>query len=354
MSLSYQALDPVLVRDPITQVESKRDFAVLKGANQVTWKRYTTTNITSTQITWSAPPPSGNVFQDRKQYLLLAIRLVFTGSGVLTGNLLNPGNDAPRSYPISSSLEVLQISINGQSFSIYLSDMIQALSHYNTDIKLHNKDYSMTPNYPDQTGSYADLASGNIRNPLGGYQNGIHQTVMQRGGFPFTIVQNTPTQAVVDMVVAEPLFISPMFFGCGNAAGLYNVTTFDMTLNFLSNANRFWSHNQLPTSNPITNIQAYFSNFTVPFATPFTYTEAQPLLLMKYLTPDSIQVLSPNMPITYSYYDVQRSSEASVNINVLASLRNSRQHDQIRGKSYRSSILNINRNINVAQKLIEV
>jgi hypothetical protein len=48
------------------------------------------------------------------------------------------------------------------------------------------------------------------------------------------------------------------------------------------------------------------------------------------------------------------STKAPVNINVLASLRNSRQHDQIRGKSCKSSILNINRNINVAQKLIEV
>lgn len=306
MSLSYQPLNPVLVRDPITMVDSQRDYAILKGGNQVTWKRYTTTSVSNSQITWSCPPPSGNIFVDRKQYVLLPIRLVFTGVGAALGNLLNPGNDAPRAFPISGSLEVLQASVNGQSFSIYLSDMVHALTHYNTDIKLHNRDYSMTPTYYDQTQSYADLASGNVRNPLSGYQNGIDHTIMQRGAFPFTIVVNTPTLAVVDMVVCEPLFLSPFFFGCGNASGFYNVTTMDFTLNFLSNANRFWSHNQIVGSNPITNIQSVFTNFTSVNPAGFSYAESQAIMLFKYVTPDSIQVLSPNMPITYPFFDVQR------------------------------------------------
>lgn len=306
MSLSYQPLNPVLVRDPISQVDSSRDYAILKGGNQVTWKQYTTTSISNSSITWSCPPPSGNVFVDRKQYVLMPVRLVFTGTGVLLNNLLTPGNDAPRAFPISGNLETLQAAVNGQSFSIFISDMVHALTHYDTDIKLHNKDYSMTPTYYDQTQLYANLASGNVRNPLGGYQNGLDHCPMQRGAFPFTIVSNTPTSAVVDMVVAEPLFLSPFFWGCGNAAGFYNVTTMDFNLTFLSNANRWWSHNQLVTSNAITNIQAVFSNFTSVFATPFSYAQSQPLMLFKYITPDETQVLSPNMPITYPYYDVQR------------------------------------------------
>ena len=307
MSLSYQPLNTVLVRDPITMPESTRDYAILKGGQQVTWKKYTTTNISATSISWSTPPPAGNVFIDSKQYVSMGIRLVFTAPGALTGLTLNPGNDAPRAYPINGSLEVLQSSINGQSFSIYIADMIHALTHYNTDIRLHNKDYSLTPTYADQTQSYADLASGNVRNPLGGYQNGIDLCPMGRGGFPFTIVQNTNNSAVVDMLVCEPLFgLSPYYWGCGNRGGFYNVTAQDFLLTFVTNGNRFWSHNQLPTSNPITNIQASFTNFTAAFATPFTYIDSQPLMLMKYITPDSIQVLSPNMPLTYPYFDVQR------------------------------------------------
>src|SRR5574338_1028518 len=112
MSLSYQPLEPVLVRDPITQVDSKRDYAILKGGNQVTWKRYTTTSVSTSAITWSCPPPSGNVFVDRKQYVLLPVRLIFSGNS--TGDpILVAGCDAPRAFPLNGSLEVLQSSING-------------------------------------------------------------------------------------------------------------------------------------------------------------------------------------------------------------------------------------------------
>lgn len=307
MSLSYQPLNPVLVRDPITQVDSQRDYAILKGGNQVTWKKYTTTSISNSAITWSCPPPSGNVFVDRKQYVLLPVRLVFTAPGGGAGLILQPGHDAPRAFPLNGSLEVLQSAINGQSFSIFISDMMHALSHFNTDIKLHNKDYSLTPTYYDQAQSYANLI-GSIRNPLAGYDSGLDHAPMQRGAFPFTIVQNTANQAVVDMVICEPLFLSPYFWGCGNAAGFYNVTTMDFNLTFLSNANRFWSHTAVSGGgqNAITNIQAVFSNFTAAFATPFSYSDNQPLMLFKYITPDETQVLSPNMPITYPYFDVQR------------------------------------------------
>jgi hypothetical protein len=306
MSLSYNPLNPVLVRDPITQADSSRDFAILKGGNQVTWKRYTTTSISQSSITWSCPPPSGNVFIDRKQYVLLPVRLLFTGVGALTGNLLNPQNDSPRAFPLNGNLETLQAAVNGQSFSIFIADMIHALTHFNTDIKLHNRDYSMTPTYYDQTQNYSDLASGNVRNPLSGYQNGMDHCPMQRGAFPFTIIQNTPTQAVVDMVICEPLFLSPFFWGCGDASGFYNVTTMDFNLTFLSNANRFWSHNQVAGSNFISNIQVAFSSFTNLFPTAFSYIESQPLMLFKYISPDETQVLSPNMSLTYSYFDVQR------------------------------------------------
>jgi hypothetical protein len=307
MSLSYNPLNPVLVRDPITMPESTKDYAILKGGNQVTWKKYTTTNISTSSITWSCPPPSGNVFIDRKQYVLLPVRLIISGSGAFTGNLINPGNDSPRAFPINGNLETLQASVNGQSFSIFISDMVHALTHFNTDIKLHNKDYSLTPTYYDQTQSYADLASGNVRNPLGSYANGIDQCPMPRGGFPFTIVQNTPTQAVVDMVLCEPLFLSPFYFGSGDAGGFYNVTTMDFNLTFLSQGNRWWSHNQVVGSNPITGISAYFSAFTNVYpAAAFSYTDNMPLMIFKYITPDETQVLSPNMPLTYPYFDVQR------------------------------------------------
>lgn len=328
MSLSYQPLETALVRDPITMVDSKREYAILKGGNQVTWKQYNTTSISNSSIVFSAPPPSGNVFVDRKQYLMLPVRLIINGNvaGGAT-QLLNSGFDAPRAWPLMGALETLQASINGQSFSIYISDMVHALTHYNTDIKLNNGDYSLTPTYSDQSQEYSDLAGANasVRNPLGFYGNGLHQCPMPRGGFPFNVVENTATRAIVDMVICEPLFLSPFFWGCGNASGFYNVTTMDFTFNFLTNAgNRMWSHlsdlGAGATSN-ITSIETRFNNFDagLPGGYSFTYVDNTPRLFFKYITPDATQILSPNMPITYPYFDVQRYITAQPQISASAS-----------------------------------
>lgn len=333
MSLSFKPLNPVLVRDPITMVDSERDYAILKGGNQVTWKQYSTTSISNSAITFSTPPPSGNVFVDRKQYLLIPVRLLLSGTvqGLATSRLLNAGNDAPRAYPINGSMDVMQSTLNGQSFSIFMADMIHALTHFNTGLQLKEREYSLSPCYPDQSGLYSNLAAANtgIRNPLEQYKSGLDNCPSQRGSFPFTIVLNTvvtpsvnqqAVSAIVDMVLCEPLFLSPYFFGCGDASGFYNLTTQDFNFTFLANAgNRMWSHNQflgglngvgvadVTQQSIITSVQALFQDFTTGgFLPPFSYQDSKPLLLFKYITPDATQVLSPNMPITYPYFDVQR------------------------------------------------
>jgi hypothetical protein len=286
-------------------IEEPPTYAVLKGGNSVSFKQYTTTSISSSSITFSCPPPSSNIFVDRKIYMLLPTRLVINASGESATNILLAHEDAPRAFPISGSIETMQIAINGQSFSIFMADMIHALSHFNTNENLLNADYSLSPCYYDQSQNYNDLVNG-IRNPLANYDSGLDHNASQRGAFPFKIVSNTPTQAVVDMVLIEPLWISPLHWGCQNAKGLYNCTTMDFNFTFLTNGNRFWSHATSTARNTLTSVNAYFSNFTAVNATPFSYSYNQPLLLFKYITPDSIQVLSPNMPLTYPYFDVQR------------------------------------------------
>ena len=103
MSLSFQKLNTVLVRDPRTIVDNMRDYAILKSGSQTTWKQYTTTSVSTSSIQFSCPPPSGGIFVDRKQYFYLPIRLTMGGTSTATGQtLLNANQDAPRSYPISS------------------------------------------------------------------------------------------------------------------------------------------------------------------------------------------------------------------------------------------------------------
>lgn len=61
MSLSFQPVNPVLVRDPRTIIENQRDYAILKCGSQTTWKAWTSTSISTTSINFSTPPPSGKL-----------------------------------------------------------------------------------------------------------------------------------------------------------------------------------------------------------------------------------------------------------------------------------------------------
>ena len=310
MSLSYQPLEPVLVKDPRTILKNKRMYSVLRGGAEVNTKIYTSTSISSSSIQFSVPPPSGNVIIDRMVYLTLPIRLTFTGDATNTSpELLLPNRDAPRAFPISGSMETLRLSINGLAVSINMSDVIHALLRYNTGRKDKQIYYSGTPNCPDQSQQYSDLF-GSIRNPLASYGDSPDESVMPRGGYSFNIVSNTSTQAIVDLVITEPIFLSPLLWGGYDeqSGGFINVNEMDFNITFLNGAgNRIWSHDDsqntvAPFFNRITATDVQFNGF----APAFSYPRNQPQMQLTYITQDASDMYPVNQPSTYSYFDVLR------------------------------------------------
>jgi len=304
MSLSYEKLQVVEVKDPRTILKNQRQYAALRSGSQVSWKPFTTTNVSSSSISFSCPPPSGQFIVDRKQYILMPIRLTMTGTAPLGKVLLNPFQDCPRAYPFSSGTDVLQVTINNQGVSINMADIIQALLHFNTDAKLSLLDYSLTPSQMDQSQAYSQLF-GSIRSPMSYYGDSVDETMMSRNSFPYTIVSNTNTSAVVDMLVCEPLFLSPFYFGNSNESGFYNVTTFDFNITMLANAgNRMWSHDAVSIGVPttISSIAASFNNFSPAFS----YSVNQPFMLFQYITPNETEIIPMNMPISYPYFPIDR------------------------------------------------
>lgn len=304
MSLSYERLKVIEVKDPRTILKNERVYAALRSGSQTSWKPFTTTNVSSSSISFSCPPPSGQFIVDRKQYILMPIRLTFTGTAPVGQVLLNPFQDCPRAYPFSSGTDVLNVVINNQGVSVNMADTIQALLHYNTNSELSLHDYSMTPNLLDQSQAYSQLF-GSIRSPMSYYGDSVDETMMSRNSFPYVIVQNTNTTAIVDMLVAEPLFLSPFYFGCSNESGFYNVTTMDFNITLLNNAgNRMWSHDAVSVGVPttISNIQATFNNFSPAFS----YHVNQPYMLFQYITPNETDILPMTMPITYPYFPIDR------------------------------------------------
>ncbi len=223
MSYNLNPLHVVQLRTPETDIHSNamRSYGILRGPAQTSYKPYTTNSISNSSIQWTTPPPSPMILVDKKQYMQLPVRLVFNCAAPNSYNLHRNNYSSPRAFPISNSINTLQVNINNTGVSINMSDVIQALLRYNVNEVLQGHDWSLTPSYLDQSQEYSQLV-GSIRSPLANYGDST-EAFSPRGGFPYTIVSNTPSQLVIDMVITEPIFLSPFYFGCGNHAGFCGI-----------------------------------------------------------------------------------------------------------------------------------
>lgn len=312
MSFNYTPLEPILVVDPITRVGSNK-FAVLQSGNEVTYRNYPATSVGNSIISFTSNTPSSNTIIDRLVLLTVPVRLTFSGNLITTNagfvpssSLLNAGGDGPRECPLSSGIANLSVTINGLTISVPLSEIIHPLLKYHTGNEIKDHDWSMSPMMSDQSFNYSDLTGTNL-NPLGQFANKLENVVSPRGGFPFVVVSNaavtpavapgTAATAIVDMLITEPLFISPLYFSefFGDDDGLYNVTQFNVDITPSPGFGfKCWSHNNLvatsgaiQVTSPISSIGFQFSNFT---GTPFSYNVVAPTIQFRYITPN---ILSP-------------------------------------------------------------
>jgi hypothetical protein len=227
--------------------------------------------------------------------------LAFSGTiaaGGVARPLLQLGtNDGFRSYPISSVIQSLQVTINNGQVATNLNLYIQAFLRYNNGVMQQDYDLSMSPSMLDQFQNLADWSAaapigGSARNPLAGY--GENSAQASRGAFPYDTVVNAnfaPGAAAVSTITAtlvEPLFIAPFTWGQGDDSGFLGVQTmnFNIQTGTAAGLSYMWSH---ATGAP--GINALDANQPV-----VTFT-APPQLLFTYITPDSREPI----PATISY-----------------------------------------------------
>lgn len=331
MSNSYNPLAPVQVTDPLTEISAVNSYAVLSGGDSISFKNYPANSVAASVINFNnANPPAGSFITDRSVDFSCPVRLTINGNLTTTNSsfapsstLLNLGKDAPRSFPLASSIQTVTAQINNETVTIPSSDVFQQLSRYNISTDLKVRDYSGTPTYPDMCFNYNDL-TGTNNNCLAQYANSPNGSVIPRGAWPFTFVSNpavTPTTsgaavtAVVDFFVTEPIFLSPFYFGAiaQDAVGFYNVQTISLAMNFLAQAGaRLWSHadvvatsGAIVVKSNITSIVVQFNNFTSP-AFSFANIVNQPNLGFKYIAPNLLtkERLGPLQGVTYPYWKI--------------------------------------------------
>lgn len=318
-------LKPVLIKDPRIIVDNERYFGVLKSGLRFRQKPWTTNSVSTSNIPFSTPAPSFDIFVDRRISLQLPMRLSITCTCNVGARPLAPGYDAPRAYPIHSMLNTVTLTINNATITQYIGEIIHALLRFNNGDNLEQYDYSTAPTCLDNCQNYATLVNANS-NVLGGAGNAPQGSIMGRGGFTgYIIVKNDPRAneeapelqtAIVDILSIEQLMFSPLEFGSlqKNSSAFYNVSTMDWQFNFLAEAaNRCWSRANRPESTWVSS-QISFGPFINP---AFKFGSFQPLLMINYITPDPvISKMYLQKPISYPYFPVTRyvtSTVASIN-----------------------------------------
>ncbi len=301
MSLNIVPLRTVAVNVPITDINAPREYAILKGGEDVNYKQYVSTSYSQNSAQFSCPPSSQDVLVDRKVYLRqpITVRLDGEVTNAVT-TILNSGYDAPRAYPLSTCMNTMQATINNSSVSINLSDVVQPLLRYNNPECIRDRDYSLTPSEMDSTQAYSSTAA-TIRNPLGNYGDSVFGGATHRGAFPYDLIVNNATTAILSFTACEPLFLSPYNFGGEDKSGFYGVRTMDFNFTWNQDLSRIWCHNPVVGTAGRSDLTA------------ITVTFGQPSLLFQYTTP----LLTMYKPISVSYplFTVNRFPTGPIAIN---------------------------------------
>lgn len=303
MSLALNPIQPVRIIDPVLDFKPDNVYGVLTGGKRTSFKPILSTSYNNTTATFSAPPPNPRIAVSRKIKLVQPVTFTISGTAPVGQNLLQTGYDAPRAYPLASTMSSLNVNLNNTTFSYQIADTIQALLRYHNPDELKDGDMSTTPTTMDKSQQYSDLA-GSIRNPLAGVIDSPNGGLEGRGAFPIDRLNNTeilvnPTStdenetitAIVRYTFCEDLFLSPMIFGsCCEDTGFIGLQTFQAIINWDSNLSRMWCHDDSGGS-------------VIPIG-GISVDLGQPALLFEYKSPSDFAQIPQYR--NYGYYEVQR------------------------------------------------
>jgi len=273
-----------------TAINQTQMYNVFKGSSETTYKVFTTSSFSTSNFNFSCPPPNQTTIISKKVVAYVTFNINFVGTTSLGNNLLDGWGltMAPRALPLSRSTQNLVVRINDGSFSIPLNDIVTGISRYGYD--RYKSELTESPCYLDQSQNYDELIN-TVRNPLGSSFNSSEIGTDQRGGFVgCTILVNTPTNATLQLSIAEPMLISPFDYSGPLGSGFIGVQSLDVTYT-LDN-----------------NLIACLLSKAVSDPAVFTSTsisiQGQPSLLFTYFTPQELTSIPRSS--MYSYITCER------------------------------------------------
>lgn len=300
-----------LVVDPIIDISEKEIFPVIKGGSYTTHRQFSSTSYSNTSCSFTVPPPNPGTFMSRRVKLKCPVSIsigLTVGAMNNTTIPLQEAKDAFRSFPLASVMKTLNVSINGTTMSLPISEIIKPLAWYN---QKSNEDYAagVGSGSPTMLDNVQDYYMGYLTNNncLGTSAEARPHKEKPRGAFQYTDVVNgnggggVLSTATFNAVLIEDLFISPLLFGCDERHPAFiGIQSFEVSITWHSNLAKIWSracHHDLDR------------NFTavapvINFAATMGLPNDPPALLIDYITPP-IGMQIPRS-IQYPYNEINR------------------------------------------------
>jgi hypothetical protein len=329
MSLTLHPIPVVAVYNPIDDLSEKVLYTVEKGAQNVTSYIFNSSNTSNTGTVFIANPPNTHTTMDRKVYVRSKIAVKFTGNAPTDGgNLLRAGYDAPRAFPLSSVISSCVASLNNTNINLATANVVHPLTRMNFDTYTRKCVNGGAPSGLDFYCDYSDgvsQGSSFVRNPLSGVGSSTNESDEKRG-FDTTgkfslvtgnenrwvkVVNNSPTEAEVEITVREPLWLAPFSSGKGEHKGFNNVQTFTINLTYISSLSRVWSHAQSSPAS-FTNVEVRMGAEFIQNGSAYDFNAVQPSLEVMYHTPSPLYKV-PDL-LQYDYYEIIRYATQGQNL----------------------------------------
>ena len=281
-----------VMKDPTLKMDAPQIYVVPQGGKFVNYQWIVAESFSNSVINLNTYPPIRKVIIDPHMFIFVPITLTING----TANPFHPNtplinygvSDSLRALPFQSCLTSVTCQVNNNSVNLVPYQIYPDFLHFGMSAREQREIFSTFPNFLDRTQNYNDYINYPL-NPLGGqsYKGNCHTP---RGCFPIFIQSNTPTQAVVQFAVIEPLFFSPFLYGDTQGPGLTNINNFQWTFN-IGDLSRMWS-----TANPyITSVSASIGAVNIPQG-------SAPAMLLKFITPHENDIIPPSMSYPYNNY----------------------------------------------------
>jgi len=296
----------VLIRDERLDAKDCIPFAVYKSGQNVTVAQFNAISDAPSSHTYNIQVPSETTILDRR--VIWDAECTFQVSYTLPAG--DPAIGTPKvqygltealgPFPLHSMCSTIQVTINNNSVSTNMNDILPALLHF-YDRRELNRYNGMTPTAVDTARNYSDFV-GATNNVLGNAASmSLDNDFLPRGSFIevqtaadalFTLAPGLNAAGAntyyVKFHVREPLLVSPFSYAHPyvNGQGFYGIQNLNFVMNLITDQ----------TSGVWRSAASYASLMTI---SNVSWSSLKPSLIFNFLSPKPSDMLSARNVVPY-------------------------------------------------------